>query len=128
MPNLRWDCWKRGCYKDQLPDWSIFNDCFPRGIRVGDVDGIVEVGRRFLMLEWKHDKSVSLPEGQRKLLRRFGRPPNAVVCLRGTIDDLQWLIFDGSDPRGWEDVSLDDVKAWIKRWAADADRTPYSPT
>jgi hypothetical protein len=126
MPNLRWNCdGPKGCYLHQLPDWASFNDCFPRGIRISDVDGIVEIGRRFLMLEWKGSKNVPLPNGQRMLLQRFGRPPDAVLCLRGTPDDLQWLIFDGSEPGGWRDVSLDEVKAWVKRWAADADRNPW---
>ena len=125
MPNLRWNCDDGDRYLRQLPDWSPFNDCFPRGIRIGDVDGIVEIGGRFLMLEWKGSKDVSLPNGQRKLLQRFGRPPDAVLCLRGTPSDLQWLIFDGSEPEGWRDVSLDEVKAWVKRWAAEADSQPW---
>lgn len=125
MPNLRWDCARQGCYKDQLPDWSIFNGCFPRGIRIGDIDGIVEIGGRFLMIEWKCDKRVSIPEGQRKLLARFGQPPDAVLCLRGTLSDLQWLIFDGSEAHGWSDITLKEVQAWVSQWAAGADRAPY---
>jgi len=126
VPNLHWDCTEDGCYRQQLPDWSPFNDCFPRGIRIGDIDGIVEIGGRFLMLEWKGGKNVSLPNGQRQLLKRFGKPPDAVLCLRGTPSDLQWLVFDGSEPDGWHDVSLDEVKAWVKRWAAEADRMPWT--
>lgn len=125
--NLRHCCIHKGCYREKLPDWSIFNDCLPRGIHIGDADGIVEIGNRFLLLEWKGDKRVSLPEGQRKLLKRFGRAPDAVLCLRGTLDDLQWLVFDGIESKGWADVSLEEVKAWVKRWAAEADSQPWQP-
>jgi hypothetical protein len=126
VTNLRWDCDEgRHCYRDQLPDWTPFNDCFPRGIRISDIDGIVEIGCRFLMLEWKGSKTAFLHEGQRKMLKRFGRPPDAVLCLRGTLDDLQWLLFDGNAPEGWQDISLDEVKTWIKNWVTEASRAPW---
>jgi len=117
-----------------MPDWTIFNDCFPRStIKMGDADGFVEVGWWFLVAEWKHGKSVSLRNGQRRALKRFGDRPgrDAVLCLRGTPEDLQWLVFDGGVPDGWQDVSLEDVKTWVKRWADDADADPHpsaSPT
>lgn len=125
--NLGWCCEHKGCLRERMPDWTIFNDCFPRGIKMGDGDGFAEVGHWFLMAEWKHSKNVSLPEGQRKALRRFGGRPgrDAALCLRGTPDDLQWLVFDGGVPDGWQDVSLEDVKAWVKRWADDADTNPH---
>lgn len=124
--NLRHCCIHKGCYRERLPNWTSFNDCFPRGIRISDIDGIVEVGGRFLMLEWKGSKKVSLPDGQRLLLRRFGKPPDAVICLRGTPSDLQWLVFDGGEPQGWRDISLDEAKTWVKRWATEADRDPWT--
>lgn len=120
--NLRWDCGRQGCYRNALPDWAVFNDCFPRGIRVSDVDGIVEIGGAFLMIEWKGGKGVGLPEGQRRMLRRFADADghNTVVCLRGGIEDMQWLVFPtagGPTPTGWCDVRLEEVHQWVHHWA-----------
>lgn len=121
---LRWNCENRGCYRDSLPDWGVFDDCFPRGIKVSDVDGIVEIGGAFLMIEWKGGRGVSLPEGQRRMLRRFADQDNTVVCLRGGLDDMQWLVFPtaiGPTPDGWCDVRLEEVHQWIHRWVVQHD-------
>ena len=40
-------------YAKRLWDWTPFNECFPRGIRIGDVDGFVEIGGCFLILDGK---------------------------------------------------------------------------
>ena len=51
----------------------------------------------------------------------FGRPPDAVVCLRGGWQELQWLVFDGSPLQGWDDTTLKDVKGYIRSWAGQPD-------
>jgi hypothetical protein len=81
---IRHDCDAGGCYKDRLPDWSILDGCFPRGIRPSDVDGIVELNGFFLMLEWKGaDADVSL--GQRRLFQNLtgGSPKGQVLVIYG---------------------------------------------
>lgn len=73
------------------------------------------------MLEWKNNKMVAIPTGQRYLFTRFGRPPDAVICMRGSWEDLQWLIFDGGPPLGWRDTNLEEVKSWIRHWVGQPD-------
>jgi len=52
--SIRWDCEKDGCYKDKcVPDWGWLNGLLPRGCRPTDIDGIVELDGRFLLLELK---------------------------------------------------------------------------
>ena len=54
---LRWDCEKRGCFNiKRRPKIEVFHKCFPGNINFGDVDGIVEINGRGLMLEWKSGK------------------------------------------------------------------------
>ena len=51
---LRWDCGKSGCFNKILrPRIEEFAGCFPGRISLSDIDGIVEVGGFFLLLEWK---------------------------------------------------------------------------
>jgi hypothetical protein len=52
--SIRWDCEKDGCYKDNcIPDWKWLEGLLPRGCRPTDIDGIVEIDNKFLVLEWK---------------------------------------------------------------------------
>ena len=61
---MRWDCDTDGCFNvKRRPKIEMFADCFPRRINFGDVDGLVEIGGRFCLLEWK---------GQGGALRRGG--------------------------------------------------------
>ena len=40
-----------------------FDDCFPRGVTIGDLDGFVELGGHFLVLEFKLGDQ-EIPRGQ----------------------------------------------------------------
>lgn len=54
-----------------LPDWTIFNDCFPNtSIRISDIDGVVERHGRFLFIE-KKPVNGSIPFGQDLMYRRL---------------------------------------------------------
>lgn len=74
--NKYWDCKlcdtckaKKRCLWDRAPDWAFLNGCFgASGIKVSDVDGIIERNGLFFMLEWKPpDKRLST--GQRKTFK-----------------------------------------------------------
>jgi hypothetical protein len=62
---LRWDCEKQGCFNKKCrPKIEIFADCFPRRINFGDVDGLVEINGKGLLLEWKSVLK-DIPTGQK---------------------------------------------------------------
>lgn len=60
---IDWDCDSRGCFKHLQPDWAFLDDCFPRGIKIQDIDGTVEFNGKFLSFEWK-SIGVPLKRGQ----------------------------------------------------------------
>lgn len=125
---LNWDCrGKQGCFKDHcLPDWGVFDGCFPRGIKPSDVDGVVHVAEaggldRFLFFE-KKPAGKSLSTGQQRLLAALGRLPGCtVLALRGEapsgIDEMLW--FPG--PQGWRPSSVDSARLFCEAWSAGAD-------
>ena len=114
-------------YMDAVTDWSYLNDCFDRGIRVSDVDGIVEANGSFLMIEAK-GKGVPVPYGQRLMLRRFAKMPNCYV-----------LILWGDPPRRYKLLGVGEgknkhcdkaevkrlVKAWFE-WVDDRPRQSHT--
>lgn len=71
-----------------------FNHCFPRGISFGDVDSIVEIGGKFLLVEYKNGDQ-EVPTGQRKLLERLSR-------IAGFTVFVLWLDRDGQITHAWE--------------------------
>lgn len=71
VTNLRHDCERHGCYRAELWDWTPFNDCFGNsGIRISDIDGMVERNGLFLLLDGKR-VGTSLKSGQLRLYRSF---------------------------------------------------------
>lgn len=63
---------------DALWDWACLDGCFPRGIRPTDIDGLVEIKGRFLLIEAKGRGRV-LPAGQGYTLKRLSERM-AVAC------------------------------------------------
>ena len=83
--NIHWDCEKdEKCYiRNALTDWAIFNECFsPTGIKISDIDGVVERYGQFLFIEVKQNKK-SIPVGQKILFKNLTRnaPHIAVLVL-----------------------------------------------
>lgn len=61
---LRHSCQTHGCYiKNQTPDWGFADNAFSGRIKIGDIDGIVEVNGHILILEWKGGEA-KVPPGQ----------------------------------------------------------------
>lgn len=120
---FRHSCATSGCYVDSLPCWDDMIQCFPRKIRPTDVDGFVEINGEFLFLEEK-SAGVAPDNGQRIALRRLaGLPGVTVVFFRPNepVSDLETLVFDGSEPCGWQPCSTTQFHAWLRRWALAAD-------
>lgn len=128
-PYFRHNCAASGCYYETLPDWGDLIDCFPRGIRPTDVDGMVEINGNFLFLEQK-GPGVPLIEAQRRALRTlselpgittmFIRPPGPRLHLPS---DLECLIFGQGPAEGWQSRSREWLKDWLRTWSTEADRT-----
>ena len=125
--NMRWDCPADGCYVPHIPDWSPFNGCFPRdGIRISDIDGMVEVGNHFLFIEWKMPKA-TVPEGQLKALTRLTRLPGITVLIvwgKTTTTPECWQVIHGGEVPGASTVDHDALLRFITEWATSADTNP----
>lgn len=72
MRELRWKCDERGCYRQLMPRLGAFDDCFPGRIGMSDVDGIVEISGKFLLLEWK-SAGGAVTGGQRIMFEQLTR-------------------------------------------------------
>ena len=75
------NCELHGCYiKKMTPDWGFLDSSFSGKIRIGDIDGIVEVNGKLLILEWKTE-GVNLPLGQEIMFKRItpGRKITVIV-------------------------------------------------
>lgn len=125
---FRYDCAKKGCYYQSLPDWDDLIDCFPRKIRPTDVDGMVEINGHVLFMEQK-GCGVSIELGQRLALNSISTRPNVTTLLMrpvsddpGTSTDLEYIIYGQGPPEGWKRCSREWLKDWLRTWAADADR------
>ena len=125
---LLWDCEKQGCFnKLKRPKLEVFADCFPRRINFGDVDGIVEMSSRALLLEWK-SLDTDLRYAQRLMMKNLSRT--------GVVTGLAvWGNAQNMDVYGMElyrhgiqgdylRMNMDGLKDYIRRWAAWADGLP----
>lgn len=119
---FRHKCASAGCYIDGLPCWDELIEAFPRKIRPTDVDGFVEINGRFLFLEEK-SRGVGPDEGQRRALLRLASLPGVTVAFfrPGQADDLEVLLFDGTEAQGWRPCTRSQFHAWLRRWAHQAD-------
>lgn len=108
------------CYFDTLPSWDYLIDCFPRGIRPTDIDGMVEMNGSFLFLEQKGE-GVPLQTGQLLAFKRLAELPKVTVVIfrpRGAQDfDVMAL----PSPAIWEPVTRADFVSRLQRWTRNAD-------
>jgi len=117
---LRWDCDKHGCFNiKRRPKIEVFSDCFPGRINFGDVDGIVEINGRGLMLEWKSDCK-KLPLGQKIMYQKLTDTQKITVIV--VIGDPETMIcreafvfFEGKETDR-SSMDLEGVKFLIRRW------------
>jgi hypothetical protein len=71
-----------------------FDECFDQGVTFGDVDSLVEIGGKFLLLEWKLIGDAG-GTGQRRAFRCLAAHPDFTVVYI-------WTNRDG------------DIKAWCQ--------------
>ena len=120
-PNaMRWQCSRDGCFNEKRrPKIEVFHDCFTGGVNFGDVDGEVELGGKFLQLEWKGEGG-SIKTGQRRKFEAYTRNDGwAVIVIEGdaaTMWVTRYCLFWKGSQTPWRDAALDDVKVVIRRW------------
>jgi len=119
---LRWDCEKQGCFNiKRRPKIEVFSDCFPGRINFGDVDGIVEINGRALMLEWKTHRG-ALPTGQAIMYRKITETGLiSVLCVAGNAETMEcegYSIYKKGTFYEFKPGNLDKVKEVIRKWVA----------
>lgn len=114
-------------YADTLWDWTKLNNAFDRGIRVGDVDGFVEVNNHFLFIEGKPINVKKLKRGQGLALRRLSEQPKmTVIIIAGNPPDQieKWWVrgeFSHELEVNGYDGNYDDFIGFVRLWFEWAD-------
>ena len=124
---MRWDCRpeRDGCYRRLgQPDLTLLDECFPGRIAMTDVDGLVEIGGRFLFIEWKRRGDV--PAGQRIMFERLTKHPEfTVLVILGDPASMtveRYDVFRNGRRRGWRDCDMRGLKRHIRAWAERGSR------
>ncbi|HEB09834.1 MAG TPA: hypothetical protein ENI06_01315 [Spirochaetales bacterium] len=117
---MRWDCEKRGCFNiKRRPKIEEFAGCFPGQISFGDVDGIVEINGKGLMLEWKTSNG-KLPMGQRIMYERLSKSGlMTIIVIVGnaeTMECSEFAFFHLGRFHGFKKGDLSKIKEVIKAW------------
>lgn len=108
-------------------DWGFLDICFgSTGIKVSDLDGIVERYGRFLVIETKLQIGTIIPEGQRITLEALvdtGLTTVIILRGRGHGDIIGWEIWHKTKSglkkeyrEGGADKLVECVRAWFV-WA-----------
>lgn len=118
---LRWDCEKQGCFnKKRRPKIEVFAGCFPRRINFGDVDGLVELNGRGLLLEWKCG-SGCLPKGQEIAHKKLTEGTKlATICVTGDAESMECSSYGFFWDGKWNDYrkgDIESVKNFMRRWS-----------
>jgi len=122
MPKLFWSCERQGCFnvKKRLK-LEVFEDLFPGKISMTDMDGLVEIGGQFLMLEWK-SPGVQVPMGQRILFSNLP-PCFCVLIVEGDAETMEVVQYrqvyhrNGKRVWGrWIAGDLESLRGMIAAW------------
>lgn len=130
---IRWDCASNGCYNKTLrPRIEEFAGCFPGKISMSDVDGVVEIGGRFLFLEWK-SKGGAVQGGQRIMFERLTAlsPRVTVIVVAGHPREMlvEWVqVFEQGRSREPEACDFEGLHRRIKAWAERANLARIRPS
>lgn len=118
---MRWKCDALGCYnKLARPKIEVFAECFPGKIAMGDIDGVVEINGRFLIVEWK-TKPGPISIGQVRMYEAYNAIPGhrfTVLCIAGSAETMEVTHAMCFRPgRSWHRASLSSCKRFMRRWA-----------
>ena len=137
MREMRWNCFDpgKGCYRKLMPRLGMFDDCFPGKIGMSDVDGMVELGGRFLMLEFKSHGG-RLLTAQRLAFQRMTEgsidPMKfTVIVVFGdpeTMEVTTLQVFSRGKGEEPEPCTLEELRSRIREWAMRAQRARMRPS
>lgn len=119
---MRYDCQRDGCFnKKHRPKLEQFAECFPGRVNFGDVDGLVEMGGHFLVLEWKSGP-MEIPLGQRLTYAAMIDTGRFTVFLVAgnaeTMEVTHYAVMSAKSPAPtWVEGGLDKVKQLMTIWA-----------
>ena len=129
MRHMGWNCDQGGDGKNcfnlkRRPKFGVFDDCFPRRINFTDVDGLVEIGGHFCMMEWKGDGG-AVRRAQDLVYQRFtAKSMNVVIVVHGDAETMSVRAFgfykDGHYHEA-QPATLDKLKNWLRNWCKWAD-------
>jgi hypothetical protein len=117
---MGWNCEKKGCFNiKRRPKIEVFAECFPGKINFGDVDGIVEINGKALMLEWKTEQG-EIRTGQKIMYQRITKNKEiTVLCIIGNAETMECqrycLFFNGKQTE-FKECCLNSIKEKIRRW------------
>lgn len=111
----------------KMVDWGWYKGILGRSKRVfpGDVDGLVEVNGRFLLIEWKYRKDAPESKGQARMLAALRRIPEFTVFeVAGDYSNPQQLTIHMHNCKT-QQYPLSGklaLKQWMSNWAEWADK------
>ncbi|MGI0014170.1 MAG: hypothetical protein ACREBU_12125 [Nitrososphaera sp.] len=124
---LRWNCSARGCLVKKSPKWDKLDGCFPREIMPSDIDGMIEINKSFLFLEWK-DGGAELPYGQFLALSRLTEvAPVTALIIKGNSETMEIksiIILWKGELSEEEECDLDGLRSFLTRWSRWAEYGP----
>lgn len=132
MRDMRWKCNVDGCYRKLMPKLGALDDCSPGRIGMSDVDGIVEIAGRFLLLEWK-SAGGDLTVGQRIMFERMtsgdADPMRfTVIVVRGHPRDMvveSVQVFSAGKAGAIEACDTSRLRERVRAWAKRAKRANH---
>jgi hypothetical protein len=121
-------CTPGQCKREELPDWGIYDNCFPRGIKLSDIDGFAEIGGHFLFVDRKKDTGTpgNFRCGQEVAHQRLARL-DGITFITEIIqaNNLHiWLTRRGDWNSGWRSLNLNQAQQWMTAWAKRAEGGP----
>lgn len=115
-------------------NFDVFKGCFPRGCVPTDLDGIIEIGGHFLVIEWKNPGG-KVSGGQQWTFEDMVKlKSHTVMVLHGLLDKTGMMERVDKiilyNPTGSvttyekKDASVDKVRYLCQKWSEYAERTP----
>lgn len=125
------ECDRHGCYLvERNPKTEWFASCFRGKISISDMDKIVEVNGRALVLEWKGTGGV-LRTAQIIMWERLTRGRMfTVMAVNGNpktmeVDSYRWC-RDGQWDKDWTPGGMLDLQEQFTKWNDWAEKNPVS--